>query len=108
MRDMTSALQAALPPSEASGETAAVAPAEAARMLDRLETLLRGNDAEAVDLIDEQAAAVRGALGAEAYRGLAEAAHEFDFDRALAALHRGAGNDGELNESSEPSRTLAL
>jgi two-component system sensor histidine kinase/response regulator len=109
MQHMAAALRAALPAGEALAEpVVAAAPAEAARLLDRLEALLRENDAEAVDLIDEQAAALGAALGPDAYRCLAEVAHDFDFDRALAVLHRGAGNDGDLNESGEPPRTLAL
>jgi CheY-like chemotaxis protein len=114
MQGMISALQAALPQVEAPAPAmAAVDPAEAARMLDRVEALLRGNDGDAVDLIDQEAALLNSILGAEKYRALAEAAHEFDFDRALDAMSRDVlshddSHHGELNDGGGRPRKLAL
>ncbi|HEY4161663.1 MAG TPA: response regulator [Dongiaceae bacterium] len=114
MHSMTSALQAALPLGEPPAPaTTAVDPAEAARMLDRVEALLRGNDGDAVDLIDQEAATLNSVLGAEKYRALAEAAHEFDFDRALDLMSGGVlshdeSHHDELNDGSGRPRKLAL
>ena len=59
-------------------------------VMQRLMTLLKNDDSDAVDLVDAEAATLRAALGASGFDALAEASHAFDFDTALQELSRGA------------------
>jgi signal transduction histidine kinase/DNA-binding response OmpR family regulator/HPt (histidine-containing phosphotransfer) domain-containing protein len=99
LRRMTTALRAALPQAESTPQAIeSLDPDQASELIRRVEALLRENDGAAVDLIEEEGATLRDALGAEKYRAVARAAQEFNFDIALDELIRGA----------EPPRKRAL
>ena len=64
--------------------TACADPALLANLLD----LLMSGDGAAVDLLEESEASLRMILGDAQFDEVAAAANEFDYERALAALHR--------------------
>lgn len=64
---------------------AAVAGADAA-LLARLARLLDLGDGAAIDVLEQSASALAIRLGVERYQKVAAAAHQFDFEAALAAL----------------------
>jgi HPt (histidine-containing phosphotransfer) domain-containing protein len=73
----------------ADGETEGnPAPADAATLglLKRLAHYLREGDGAAIDLLEDSAPPLARCLGVPLYQQVAAAAHEFDFDGALAAL----------------------
>ncbi|MBA5686138.1 Hpt domain-containing protein [Rugamonas apoptosis] len=64
-------------------------PAEAeadAALLDRLARLLDTGDGAAIDVLEQSASPLAARLGVERYQRVAAAAHQFDFEAALAAL----------------------
>jgi two-component system sensor histidine kinase/response regulator len=65
-------------------------PADAATMamLTRLAHYLREGDGAAIDLLENSATMLAASLGVALYQEVASAAHEFDFESALAALTR--------------------
>lgn len=64
------------------------APAPAVQLLlARLASCLREGDGAAIDLLETSATLLAGSLGVRRYQRVAAAAHEFDFEAALAALH---------------------
>lgn len=69
---------------------AAVSPADAtladAALLERLARLLDLGDGAAIDVLEQSASALAVRLGVERYQKVAAAAHQFDFEAALAAL----------------------
>jgi two-component system sensor histidine kinase/response regulator len=101
LRKLIPALRAALAQA-ASGPNAApvraAAPEHLAALVRRLETLLRDADGAAVDLIDEEEAALAKALGTRRFAAVATAARDIEVDVAL----------NELNMSDESSRKIAL
>ncbi len=62
-------------------------------LVDELGRLLENGDGAAIDLLETSRASLAAALGAARFRAVASAAHEFAFDRALAAL-KGNGDGG--------------
>jgi HPt (histidine-containing phosphotransfer) domain-containing protein len=82
--------------SGADGATSAAAPpaspqprvpdAQAHALLTRLARLLEDGNGEAIDVLEQSATLLAATLGLAGYREVAAAAHEFDFETALAAL----------------------
>ncbi|CDG80904.1 Hpt domain-containing protein [Janthinobacterium agaricidamnosum] len=66
---------------------AATAPATQL-LIARLSSCLREGDGAAIDLLENSATLLADSLGIAKYQAVAAAAHEFDFDGALAALQR--------------------
>lgn len=79
----------ATPPAEGEADGAPV-PADAATLalLTRLAHYLREGDGAAIDLLEDAATPLARCLGVRLYQQVAAAAHEFDFDGALAALQQ--------------------
>jgi two-component system sensor histidine kinase/response regulator len=91
VRDLISGLWAALPaPPPRALNGAATDIARQRAVMQRLMTLLKDDDSDAVDLVDAEAETLRAALGGPGFEALAEASHAFDFDAALRELSRGA------------------
>jgi two-component system sensor histidine kinase/response regulator len=61
---------------------------EGSDVLARLRTLLEDGNGDAVDLVREAAASLKGEMGEECYRRIAAAIDVFDFEAALALLNR--------------------
>ncbi len=57
-------------------------------LIARLSSCLREGDGAAIDLLEHSATLLADSLGVAKYQAVAAAAHEFDFDGALAALQR--------------------
>ncbi|WP_300755222.1 Hpt domain-containing protein [Janthinobacterium sp.] len=57
-------------------------------LLARLASHLREGDGAAIDILENSASLLAASLGVHVYQEVAAAAHEFDFDGALAALLR--------------------
>jgi HPt (histidine-containing phosphotransfer) domain-containing protein len=55
-------------------------------LLRRLAQLLNDGDGEAIDLLEQHASVLAAALGVNIYETVSAAAHEFDFEGALASL----------------------
>ncbi|KQW99950.1 hypothetical protein ASC94_30945 [Massilia sp. Root418] len=55
-------------------------------LLTRLARLLEEGNGEAIDVLEQSASVLAATLGLAGYREVAAAAHEFDFETALAAL----------------------
>jgi len=55
-------------------------------LLRRLAQLLDDGDGEAIDVLEQHASVLAAALGVNVYETVSAAAHEFDFEGALAAL----------------------
>ncbi|QAU33332.1 hybrid sensor histidine kinase/response regulator [Janthinobacterium sp. 17J80-10] len=85
MTAMTNALQARLPAEHV--DTATVDPARLGTILVRLAALLADDDAEAGDVLDNEAGLLRCALG-PAFEDIAQAIHRFDFEIALKCLQQ--------------------
>lgn len=68
----------------------AAEPADPANLLliGRLAYFLQEGDGAAIDVLESSATILAAMLGVEAYQQVAAAAHEFDFDAALAALQQ--------------------
>jgi two-component system sensor histidine kinase/response regulator len=62
--------------------------AEGSDVLVRLRVLLEDGNGDAVDLVQQAAASLKGELGDECYRQIAAAIDVFDFEAALALLNR--------------------
>jgi PAS domain S-box-containing protein len=91
LRDLISELWASLPASQPRHQNGAANDTARQRdVMQRLMTLLKNDDSDAVDLVDAEAETLRAALGASGFDALAEASHAFDFDTALQELSRGA------------------
>ncbi|HJV00665.1 MAG TPA: Hpt domain-containing protein [Burkholderiaceae bacterium] len=67
-------------PDEAAG------PVADAALLARLARLLDTGDGAAIDVLEQSASSLAARLGVERYQRVAAAAHQFDFEAALAAL----------------------
>lgn len=74
---------AAAPPVAPAGE--ALSPATQ-HLLARLANFLREGDGAAIDVLEKSATVLAARLGVDVYQEIAAAAHEFDFDGALAVL----------------------
>ncbi|WP_425466419.1 response regulator [Pseudorhodoferax soli] len=72
-----------LPDEVLASRAAAVTPAQATGLLQRLAALLADSDADAQDLIASEAAVLHGALGNEAFDALRRAAAAYDFEAGL-------------------------
>ncbi|WP_229219980.1 hypothetical protein [Rugamonas fusca] len=57
-----------------------------AALLERLAQLLDTGDGAAIDVLEQSASSLAARLGVERYQRVAAAAHQFDFEAALAAL----------------------
>lgn len=76
---------------DAAAPPLAAAPADAAapatqHLLARLANFLREGDGAAIDVLEKSATVLAARLGVDVYQEIAAAAHEFDFDGALAVL----------------------
>lgn len=75
----------------APDSAAATAPAPDARLLlQHLARLLEDGDGAAIDVLEQSATLLAGALGVARYAQVAGAAHQFDFETALAQLRADA------------------
>lgn len=76
----------------AADSPAAPAPAPDARMLvQHLARLLEEGDGAAIDVLEQSATVLAGALGVARYAQVTSAAHQFDFETALAQLRADPG-----------------
>lgn len=69
-----------------AAETPATASVADTALLDLLAHLLDLGDGAAIDVLEQSASALAVRLGVERYQRVAAAAHQFDFEAALAAL----------------------
>ena len=76
------------PAESAPTPTAAAATAGAALLLRQLALLLDTGDGAAIDLLEQGAPTLKGAIGATGFSEVMLAAHSFDFEAALASLRR--------------------
>lgn len=89
LRAIATLLAAQLPPDQLS---APAAPAADARMLvQHLARLLEDGDGAAIDVLEQSATVLAASLGVAHFEHVAAAAHQFDFETALARLRAGAG-----------------
>jgi two-component system sensor histidine kinase/response regulator len=82
-------LDAGQPAMPAQQDTAAApAPQQPATrmLLQHLARLLEEGDGAAIDVLEQSASVLAGSLGVEAFQEITEAAHQFDFETALATL----------------------
>ncbi|AKU23532.1 Hpt domain-containing protein [Massilia sp. MB5] len=89
MRRLLHKLDGVLPPPASAPPLPAPGPADPAAqraLLNRLALLLDEGNGAAIDLLEQSAAPLIAALGIATYQEIAEAAHEFDFELALATL----------------------
>ncbi|KQV85309.1 hypothetical protein ASD15_30725 [Massilia sp. Root351] len=63
-------------------------PAEAQALVARLAQLLNDGNGEAIDVLEQSATMLAASLGEAVFQEVAAAAHEFDYEAALAALAR--------------------
>ncbi|NRR33296.1 Hpt domain-containing protein [Oxalobacteraceae bacterium] len=82
---MSGALSARLPAPAPLPLATAAAPGKPA-LLRHLAQLLNDGDGAAIDVLEQSATTLAGSLGVPAYQAIAAAAHEFDFELALALL----------------------
>ncbi len=86
------AIAALLAAAPAAASPAAPGPAPDARLLlQRLARLLEEGDGAAIDVLEQSATVLAGALGVARYAQVAGAAHQFDFETALARLRADPG-----------------
>ncbi|MFA9216749.1 MAG: formate--tetrahydrofolate ligase, partial [Sphingomonadaceae bacterium] len=64
----------------------AMAPAPARRLLRQLAQLLDDGDGAAIDLLEQSASVLAASLGVAVFQEVAAAAHQFEFETALALL----------------------
>ena len=69
---------------------AAAPPADARLLLQQLARLLEEGDGAAIDVLEQSATVLAASLGVELFEQVTAAAHQFDFDTALARLREGA------------------
>lgn len=90
MQRLLQTLDGVLPPQEeadpAPSTPLAFTPAARRLLLEQLAALLDEGNGAAIDLLEQSAAPLIAALGIAAYQDITEAAHEFDFELALATL----------------------
>jgi len=83
---------------------AAPEPVDTSALLDRLAALFDEGNGAAVDLLEKWGTVLEKELGAQAWKPVAVAAYDYDFERALAALElaRNAGGEtpGDTTETS--------
>jgi two-component system sensor histidine kinase/response regulator len=72
-------------PAESGPPTASQVP-ETRMLLQHLARLLEEGDGAAIDVLEQSASVLAGGLGVEVFQEVTEAAHQFDFEAALAAL----------------------
>jgi HPt (histidine-containing phosphotransfer) domain-containing protein len=74
---------------ESVAEPADVLPTnvDSARLLDELATLFDEGDGAAIDLLEQWEKVLEQAVGAGAWKAVAKAAHDYDFEAALLALN---------------------
>lgn len=80
--------QAAMPAQGAA--PAAAHPPETRMLLQHLARLLEEGDGAAIDVLEQSASVLAGSLGVEVFQEVTEAAHQFDFEAALATLQAAA------------------
>jgi len=91
LRNLISAVDEVLdsdqPAMTARGDTLAAAHMPETRMLlQHLARLLEEGDGAAIDVLEQSASVLAGSLGVEVFQEVTEAAHQFDFEAALATL----------------------
>ena len=88
--------QATAAPSAAPPESAAIALARP--LLERLARLLDDGNGEAIDVLEQSATVLAASLGVAVFQEVTAAAHEFDFEAALAALAPALAAGGAATE----------
>jgi two-component system sensor histidine kinase/response regulator len=79
--------QAPLPaPPAHAPQHAGAQPPETRMLLLHLARLLEEGDGAAIDVLEQSASVLAGSLGVEVFQEVTEAAHQFDFEAALATL----------------------
>jgi two-component system sensor histidine kinase/response regulator len=68
------------------GPLTASQPPETRMLIAHLARLLEEGDGAAIDVLEQSASVLAGSLGVEVFQEVTEAAHQFDFEAALAAL----------------------
>jgi HPt (histidine-containing phosphotransfer) domain-containing protein len=71
---------------EASAAQASASQPEARMLLQHLMRLLDEGDGSAIDVLEQSATVLAASLGVEVFQEVTEAAHQFDFEAALATL----------------------
>jgi two-component system sensor histidine kinase/response regulator len=75
---------------EQSVQRSGAQPPETRMLLQHLARLLEEGDGAAIDVLEQSASVLAGSLGVEVFQEVTEAAHQFDFEAALATLQAAA------------------
>lgn len=81
----------AAPAMAAASATAAGGPPETGMLVQHLARLLEEGDGAAIDVLERSASVLAAGLGVEVFQEVTEAAHQFDFEGALAVLEGAKG-----------------
>lgn len=81
----------AAPAMAAASATTAGGPPETGMLVQHLARLLEEGDGAAIDVLERSASVLAAGLGVEVFQEVTEAAHQFDFEGALAALEGAKG-----------------
>lgn len=81
----------AAPAMAAASATTAGGPPEAGMLVQHLARLLEEGDGAAIDVLERSASVLAARLGVEVFQEVTEAAHQFDFEGALAVLEGAKG-----------------
>lgn len=81
----------AAPAVAAASATTAGGPPETGMLVQHLARLLEEGDGAAIDVLERSASVLAAGLGVEVFQEVTEAAHQFDFEGALAVLEEAKG-----------------
>ena len=81
----------AAPAMAAASATTAGGPPETGMLVQHLARLLEEGDGAAIDVLERSASVLAAGLGVEVFQEVTEAAHQFDFEGALAVLEGAKG-----------------
>lgn len=84
-------MQSAAPVVAAASATTAGGPPETGMLVQHLARLLEEGDGAAIDVLERSASVLAAGLGMEVFQEVTEAAHQFDFEGALAVLEGAKG-----------------
>ena len=84
-------MQSAAPVVAAASATTAGGPPETGMLVQHLARLLEEGDGAAIDVLERSASVLAAGLGVEVFQEVTEAAHQFDFEGALAVLEEAKG-----------------
>jgi two-component system sensor histidine kinase/response regulator len=84
--DLLDAGQPAMPAQDDASAARPTHQPETRMLLQHLARLLEEGDGAAIDVLEQSASVLAGSLGVEAFQEITEAAHQFDFEAALATL----------------------